>query len=247
MVLFTPFRATRQSQPWLPPVHPQVFRRLGSRFLILLLIVVLAPRLTLADAVAHCLDAKTRANRRHVYIKKLRSAFLQFSHGRAPRMLDMIPAPEIESWMRNAKWTALTQRSKLTDLNVLFAWAVRRGHLVTNPCSRIEPPAVDWIAPLILTVEDCAALMKAATATDPGMTRYFALALFLGIRPGEIMRLTNADIDLANGYVRIEAAASKVRARRLVATSATSGYLSGCSIRSMSRSTSRPGQYKCVW
>jgi integrase len=48
------------------------------------------------------------------------------------------------------------------------------------------------------------------------MLAWLALGLFAGVRPEEIEKTTWADMDIKGKHVKIEAAASKVRRRRIV-------------------------------
>lgn len=60
-------------------------------------------------------------------------------------------------------------------------------------------------------------IVEAATAARwPRALPYLALALFCGIRPDELGRMTPADVHVGRRVVMVSAAASKVRQRRII-------------------------------
>ena len=63
--------------------------------------------------------------------------------------------------------------------------------------------------------------MLATVAQEcPAAAPWFVLGLFAGLRPSECDRITWDAVDLARGIVTVDAAASKVRRRRVVTLSA---------------------------
>ena len=102
------------------------------------------------------------------------------------------------------------------DLHLFFEWCVKKQqrYVTINPAAdakrhNIENGHVD-----VLAIQKCRDLMKHVAEFKEGkLVRYFALALFAGIRPGgELEKLAeNAElIDLDNKVIRITAEISKV-------------------------------------
>jgi site-specific recombinase XerD len=108
------------------------------------------------------------------------------------------------------------------DLHLFFEWCAKKQqrYVSSNPAAdskrhNIENGHVD-----VLSIKKCCDLMEHAVEFKGGkLTRYFALALFAGIRPGgELEKLAeNAElIDLENKVIRITAEISKVGKPRQV-------------------------------
>jgi site-specific recombinase XerC len=170
----------------------------------------------LGAAIEECLASKRAGNRREGYVKDLGLVLAAFARGRKNLPVAKVTASEIEEWIAG-KYENLHSRSTvLNRINTLFSFAVRRGHRRDNPCDRIERITIDHQAPEIMTPEDAAKLMAAVRAECPRGLAWFALALFAGIRPEECDKLIWSAVDLARGIVQVDAAAAKVRQRRIV-------------------------------
>jgi len=102
------------------------------------------------------------------------------------------------------------------DLHLFFEWCAKKQqrYVTSNPAAdskrhRIENGHVD-----VLAIKKCSDLMSHAAEFKGGkLARYFALALFAGVRPGgELEKLAEHPelIDLDNKVIRITAEISKV-------------------------------------
>lgn len=114
----------------------------------------------------------------------------------------------IRSWLAREGVSARTRVNDRAVLQRWCRWLVREKVLGADPVGEIERPQVDWKAPTILTPLQAAALMRAAETTAGGqLVVYYALALFAGLRPGEIARLRWDQVKLAGRepVIRIEA------------------------------------------
>lgn len=169
------------------------------------------PAPTLGELIVELLKAKRTAGRREVYISSLSNYLLRFVKGREDWPASRITVQDVDAYL-----SALTGHNRATHLNrisTLFSYAVRRGHIASNPCDRIERATIDRRTPRILAPDEARRLY----AICPESVRpYLILCLYAGIRPDECRRLMWSDVDLVERRVTINAAASKVRARRLV-------------------------------
>lgn len=104
----------------------------------------------------------------------------------------------------------------MNRLSALFAFARRRGYVEINPIERIDRVRLERSPPRILTPDESVALLIAARRVAPEMLPSILLGLYAGIRPAELDRLTWECVDVGHRIVRIDAAASKVRRRRIV-------------------------------
>jgi len=180
---------------------------------------------TIATVTAELLAAKLAANRRPRYVTSLRQYLEQFARGRENRPLASFTTAEIEAWL-NRYPGAYARQTWLNRLSTLFAFAVRRGYLLSNPCAVIDRVTVDKKPPVILTPAQVETLLRVVpTAGRP----YFILALYAGIRPEELERMDWADVNLETRTVRVD---GKTRQRRIVPLSEKAvALLSVCPLR----------------
>jgi len=81
---------------------------------------------------------------------------------------------------------------------------------------RIDRAHFDRSEIAILTPEQVRLLLSAAQAQTPELVAYLAIAVFAGVRPTELQRLTWQDVNLDLRYVHIGGAAAKGRSERYV-------------------------------
>lgn len=89
-------------------------------------------------------------------------------------------------------------------LSSTFNKAINWKYIKENPCKNITLPKVDKknYAEL-LSAEDIAKLMEAIDKEPEMFKVIFSIALYCGLRQGEILGLTIADIDLKNNYIDV--------------------------------------------
>jgi len=85
-----------------------------------------------------------------------------------------------------------------------------------DPVSAVPRPVLDDKPPGILTVEQAKELMKVCRERDPAMCGFFALALFAGIRPSQLLHMTAENVHLDEKVVRAVGWQTKSRQNRLV-------------------------------
>jgi integrase len=141
---------------------------------------------------------------------------LLFARGQEARAVSSFTTDDIERWFRGRNEALSARASNLGRLSALFSYAVRRGWCERNPCDGVERVSMDPRPPRILTVREAARLMVGVKRRLPVALAWFALALFGGLRPSEVDRLSWSSVDLDRGRVTVDAAASKVRRRRIV-------------------------------
>ena len=97
-------------------------------------------------------------------------------------------------------YTGRTFNSYLTSLTTFFTWCEDQHYTQQAPTKSIEKIEARRLhdlddEPAILTVPQCAKLLKATLDTDPGLVPYVACCLFAGLRPEkEAARLLKVDI-----------------------------------------------------
>lgn len=170
----------------------------------------------LSQIVSECIEAKRKANRRDQYVRELKRVLLHFTIGREAADLREISPSEIEDFCASKNYSAPTRATVITRLGALFSFAQRRGYIEHNPISRLERIAIEIRPPEILPPKEAERLLNAAQQHDRRLLAYLAIGLFGGVRSAELDRLTWANVDISRGVIMVDAAASKVRQRRIV-------------------------------
>ena len=170
----------------------------------------------LGAAITSLLLSKRMSNCRPRYINSLKTYLSQFSRDRESQLLDTFDVFEIERWFTNRTEALSTMSSNIGRLSALFGFCERRGWIAKNPCKQLERIRIDRKAPRILSLEQSALLIRYIAANKPNELAFFTLSMFAGIRPEELERIGWDAVNLERGIVTIDAAASKVRQRRIV-------------------------------
>lgn len=164
--------------------------------------------------VDEIMASKERANRRPIYLAELRRSLERFKEGRESADPREISPDDIEAFFQENGFAMGTRVTMLGRLCTLFGYAVRRGYCEHNPVLRLERPVLEQKPPLILKPAEAETLLSFAGYVS--MLAYVVIGLFAGVRPIEIERLTWEDVDVGRGIIRVDAAASKVRRRRII-------------------------------
>ena len=94
-----------------------------------------------------------------------------------------------------------TIRCTVLPLRAIFRRAVSRGELAVNPCDGLELAAVRGRRDRVADPTEAEALIAAAPERDRAL---WAMALYAGLRRGELQALRVSDVDLASGVIRVE-------------------------------------------
>lgn len=172
---------------------------------------------TIGQAIAAVVDAKTQGGCRPISVKALRQYLVQFAKGRESWPLESFTVEVIEEWFAGRRETPSTRQSNQGRLSSLFAYCERRQWIERNPTKFLEPVRIDRKAPFILSPRQAASLLDYARRHKPQQLAFWTLALLAGVRPDELLRVTWDAVNLSDGTVTIDAAASKVRRRRIIA------------------------------
>lgn len=169
---------------------------------------------TLGGGILILLAAKSAANFRPRYVNSLRSYLGLFARGREDLPIAAITVEHLELWFAVRKEAPSSQRGNLGRLGSLFAFAKRRCWISKNPMRQLEKIRIDRKPPKILSPQQAERLMEYVMRKAPRSLAFFTLALFAGVRPQELEAVTWDNVGA--GIVTIDAAASKVRRRRIV-------------------------------
>lgn len=131
-------------------------------------------------------------------------------------MVDDFNVTIIEQWFANRNESLTSMSANAGRLSALFGFAVRREWIARNPVRQLERIRIDRKPPVILTPDQVQKLMTYIVEKKPNELAFFTLSIFAGVRPEELERIGWGSIDVERGMVTIDAAASKVRRRRIM-------------------------------
>jgi integrase len=102
---------------------------------------------------------------------------------------------------RKIRWSSSTKNSAVSCVKRAFNWAVGKGYLTVNPLRSLEKPPMER-RERILSPEERRAILGAADGKE------FKMYLFAigstGCRPGEVRKVTAAEVDLQMGTWRFK-------------------------------------------
>lgn len=164
-------------------------------------------RQTFAEYATEWLDRQTaRPRTLELYQWALRQHLVPY-FGRW--RLDQITVDDVAAYIAHMRKKGLkgwTITSSLRPLSMILAQAARKGQIPVNPMTQLErgerPKHDDERPKRILTLDEMQALLAATESLQ--MRCLFELMLATGMRIGEALGLTVADLDLDTAIVRIE-------------------------------------------
>jgi len=192
----------------------------------------------LRPAIRDFLIAKEREGLRAQSLRQLDSTLSRFRDHAETKGIKNVhdcDAATVENFLRSLRAkggveraTAKTWNNYRADLSSFFSWSrdLRRRWILANPCEGVTKIKLDGTGePARLSIWKTARLMRDAETRHEGkLARYFALALFAGIRPGpegELYKLAKHPerdrlIDLKRGIITIPPEVSKTRQKRQI-------------------------------
>ena len=106
----------------------------------------------------------------------------------------------VDRW-RSDGLSPSTVRNTLLPLRAIYRRAVNRDGLPVNPTRGIDLPAVRGRRDRIVSPEQAAQMIAALPVSDQPL---WAMAIYAGLRAGELLALRWRDVDLKAGVVRVE-------------------------------------------
>lgn len=172
----------------------------------------------MSDAITLFLRSKQTSNFRPAYVTSLKQYLALFAKGREHVPITDITTEDIEAWFASRREAPSSQSANLGRLSALFSWCKRRRYITENPCDFIERVRIDRSAPEILTVDQMRKCLEFCITNKPRLLLWFVLAGMVGIRRDELLKLPKDAVKkkLSERMIVIDAAASKVRRRRIV-------------------------------
>src|SRR5688500_17368727 len=134
--------------------------------------------------------------------------YLKEAHGReaAPRDVTPLDLRGYVSALHEAGYAKTSVARRLASLRTFYKFALREGLAVTNPAKPLRNPRRDRKLPHFLSTEEIGRLLTTPPATMPMGLRDRAILEIMysaGLRVSEAVGMNDADLDLAQGLVRI--------------------------------------------
>jgi integrase len=111
-----------------------------------------------------------------------------------------VKAVAVEQWLRSLQYANGSKAKARNIMSAVFNHAVRWEWLETNPIRIVRKIAKRTRIPIVLSIEQVAALLR--ILKEPTRTMVF-VAIFTGLRVGELLGLKWSDIDLQKMVVHV--------------------------------------------
>ena len=169
-------------------------------------------------AITRFIQSKCDSNRRGSYIKSLRLYLNQFARGRGTLQVNIFSTEHIEQWFLSRNEKPSTRASNLGRLSSFFGFCARHKFVHENPCDKLDRIFIERKPPIVLSPNQIFSSLEFTANMMPRFLLYLVLGTFPGARPNELRQLHDNEIlgGLSQKILRIDAAASKVRRRRII-------------------------------
>jgi integrase len=169
--------------------------------------------ITAAKLVEQVLTAKKADGMSNRYVQDLRSRLPRFAKDFDGKMVAEITAKEIDDWLRALEVGPTTRNNFRRTLVMMFSYAAKHGYTTSNPAAETQKAKEIDAPPGILTVQETARLLEAAS---PELLPYVAIGAFAGLRRAELERLDWSDVHFDDNLIEVTAQKSKTARRRFV-------------------------------
>jgi integrase len=167
----------------------------------------------LGAVIKELIATTTAAGCAQTYVNELSRYLNAFAKGRTTLPIAKLTVADAKGFVEQFK---IPSRATVrTRLSALFSHAVRQGYRPDNPCDRLKNPRQCQKTPHILTLEETRKALDWLIA-HPRSLAWFALSAFAGLRPEEAQKTHWEQINITEGWIRVEAQTSKKAERRVV-------------------------------
>ena len=132
--------------------------------------------------------------------------------------IDEINASFVRSWLAGMKESGMESKSlnrKISSLKSFFKYQLKQGVVLTSPMATIISPKVKKRLPQYVAEKDILTLFSYVEFPDnwEGKTHRLLLQLFYntGMRQAELVTLTESQVDISNGNIKVLGKGNKER------------------------------------
>ena len=168
---------------------------------------------TVGAAIDEYLELQRRNQRSARHVADLKYRLRTFKDSFGEKLMSALSVHELEEWLHGLGLSPKSINNYHTAASSLLSFAVKRSYAAANPFKAIDKVRVPAKAPGILSPQECQKLLNAA---GDRVLPLIAIQAFCGVRHAETLRLSWSDIDMARGFVHVEAEKAKGARRRLV-------------------------------
>ena len=168
-------------------------------------------RITFAEYAAHWIDTHPLKDQTRARYRSIVTVHLLPTFGR--QQLGKITPPACREWFAQQRRTDLADNSLRQHVAVLksvMKSARADGHINLLPTDGIRVPRQVKRRPAVLTAHEA---MQLVDVTAPPWRCAVAIAVFAGLRLGEVLALTRDDVDLPRRVIHVQATLSEVHGR----------------------------------
>lgn len=165
------------------------------------------------EVIESLLAHKASKGKRDRYQRDLLIRLSRFGRSFGGRLIADLSADEVEGWLDSLGVEPVSWNNERRYLHLLWAFALARQWVTENIIKKIEPQDEPETSPGILSIEQARALLNAA---GESMQAYYAIALFGGLRDGELKRLDWQAVNLLTAYITVEGKVAKTKRKRMV-------------------------------
>ena len=166
------------------------------------------------NLVANLLVEKKAEKLRPSSLTALRLTLGRFAAAFGDRQLHSITLRELKEYFHRPEHSPRTQINTVVAVGGLYNYAKRESYVVENLCQRYRRPTAEETVVGILTVDQCAALLREAPRFK--LLPYAVLGLFFGVRPKELERLNWAALKIEQKILVIGEGVAKKRRQRMI-------------------------------
>lgn len=175
---------------------------------------------TVQEAYELFIQSKASANLRPLTVSSLANRLADMVEKFGAVQVSEVQSDELRPLIFRPDTSTVNHSNYYRAHTCFFNWC-KGKYSTQSPMDFIQRPEIDRDEPQALSLAECRALVTHAQTFKQGaLVPYVVLALFGGIRPTEIERLTWADVDVDDFSVNISAKVAKMRGRRIVDMSA---------------------------
>src|SRR5260370_2352783 len=168
---------------------------------------------TVAALVDELLKTKKTDGASARYLADLGYRLSHFATTFREQTVATITSAQIDDWLRALNLSPISRNNYRRVVLTMFSFAVQRAYAIDNPAARTSKAKLVEEAPGILTVQQTARLLEAAS---PEILPYVAIGAFAGLRRAELQRLEWSEIDFDSGLIEVTAKNAKTAQRRFV-------------------------------
>ena len=169
-------------------------------------------------AVAEFREYLGTTDLRELSMKSIRSYLKRFGDGVPNMRVCDFGRVQADEYLGKLVMGAVSKDTTRRRISRFFSWCMTRGYAKANPFARIgKARRRDDSTPAILSVGESERLLRASERHHGGNTvAYHALALFAGIRPWELSRMSWQHVNLTDREIRLPGEITKTRRARTI-------------------------------